>query len=72
MSKHLYKKDGSGTIGDFEIDRKITAFVEDIVTSNSKYNNAELELYVMEQVMGEFLRLRVRKRASNIKRRKDL
>lgn len=72
MGENLYKKDGSGIIGDTEIDNKISALVKDILTTHSEYNNAELELYVIERVMGEFLQARVYKRMEVMKKEKGI
>ena len=67
MSKRLYKKDGSGPIGDVEIDYEIERFVRNILKTYSKYNEAELELYIVEGIMSEFISARILKRAEQLR-----
>lgn len=62
MNKHLYKSDGTGTNGNNDITLKVNAFVDDICKSFPEYNDAELELYIMEDIISRFCYNRIKKR----------
>ena len=60
MKKHLFKEDGTGIIATPEMDEKVDNCITDIVnTYGTEYNLAELELYVLELVMDNFVHARI-------------
>lgn len=71
MKKHLYKENGTGTNGDNEISIKVKKFVDDMCDSFSDYLDADLELYIMEDIMAEFCHRRIKRRLEVIKERKN-
>ena len=72
MNKHLFKEDGTGTIATPEIDEKVDNCITNIVnTYGTEYNLAELELYVLELVMGVFTHTRIKNNLKKIKETKN-
>ena len=72
MNRHLFKEDGTGTIATSEIDEKVDNCITDIVdTYGTEYNLAELELYVLELVMGIFTHTRIKNSLKKIKETKN-
>jgi hypothetical protein len=60
MDKHLFKENGTGTIATPEIDEKVDNCITNIVNIyGTEYNLAELELYVLELVMDNFVHARI-------------
>ena len=70
MKEHLYNPDGTGTLGCPEIDKDIDAFVDNIAEKFSDYNDAELELYVIESVVTRFCYHRIQKKVKKIREEK--
>lgn len=53
--KHLYAENGSGTMGDKELDLAVNNFVDNLIKNiGTKYVDAELELYILETIMTRF------------------
>ena len=60
MKKHLYNENGTGVNGGIsEIDDKIKAFVDDVCDNFGDYLDADLELYVLEEIMARFCHKRI-------------
>ena len=51
MNKHLYEENGTGTNGNNELSIKVKNFVDDVCNSFGDYLDADLELYIMEDIM---------------------
>lgn len=71
MKEHLYNPDGTGTLGCREIDREIEAFVDNIAEKFSGYNDAELELYIVESVTTRFCYHRIQQRMKKMREEKE-
>jgi hypothetical protein len=71
MKKHLYEENGTGTMGDNEISIKVKKFVDDMYNSFGDYIDADLELYIIEDIMTEFCHKRIKRRLEVIKERKN-
>ena len=64
--KHLYEINGTGTNGNDEITLKVNAFVDDICKNFPEYVDAELELYIVEEILSRFCYRRIKKRVEII------
>ena len=60
--KHLYEINGTGTNSDNEITLKVDTFVDDICENFPEYVDAELELYIVEEILSRFCYRRIKKR----------
>ena len=66
MNKHLFNEDGTGIIINREIDEKVDKCIKEIInTYGTEYNLAELEAYILELIMDNFVHARV----ENIRRK---
>ena len=63
--KHLYETNGTGTNGNNEITLKVDAFVDEMCKNFSEFPDAELELYIIEDIMTRFCHKRILKRVEN-------
>ena len=66
--KHLFMEDGTGTLTDYRIDEEVNACVDKLIdTMGSEYNLAELEAYVIEQIVARFCWARITNRSESKK-----
>ena len=60
MKKHLFEEDNTGTIVTPEIDEKVNKCLKEIIsTYGTEYNLAELEAYILELIMDNFVHARI-------------
>ena len=60
MKKHLYDESGIGINGGIrELDSTIKTFVDNVYDNFNEYLDADLELYILEEVMSQFCYKRI-------------
>ena len=71
MKKHIYEQNGTGVNGGInEMDTDIKTFVDNIYNKYNDYLDADLELYILEEVMSRFCYKRLQCQIERNKRTK--